>query len=62
MLTKGGSTPSGLDADGWHRMLTLREFGTSSIDLRKIIAQLKERLCIKELETTTSLESFRPAD
>ena len=26
MLTKGGSTPSGLDADGWHRMLTLREF------------------------------------
>ena len=58
MLTKGGSAPSGLDADRWCRMLTSREFGASSIDLRKLIAQLIERLCIEELETATSLEVF----
>ena len=58
MLTKEGSGPSGLDADGWRRMLTSREFGTSSTDLRKTFAQLIKRLCIEELETTTSLEAF----
>ena len=58
MLTKGGSGPPGLDADGWRRMLSSREFGTSSTDLRKTFAQLIERLCIEELETTTSLEAF----
>ena len=58
MLTKGGSGPPGLDADGWRRMLSSREFGTSSTDLRKTFAQLIKRLCIEELETTTSLEAF----
>ena len=58
MLMKGGSGPSDLDADGWRRMLTSREFGTSSTDLRKTFAQLIKRLCIEELETTTSLEAF----
>ena len=58
MLMKGGSGPSDLDADGWRRMLTSREFGTSSTDLRKTLAQLIKRLCIEELESTTSLEAF----
>ena len=58
LLTKGGSGPSGLNADGWRRLLTSREFGTSSTDLRKTFAQLIKRLCIEELETTTSLEAF----
>ena len=31
-LTKGGSGPSGFDADGRRRILTSREFGTSSSD------------------------------
>ena len=57
-LTKGGSGPSGLDADGWRRILTSRVFGTSSTDLRKTFAQLIKRICIEELETTTSLEAF----
>ena len=30
MLTKGGSGPSGLDADGWIRILTSRSFGAAS--------------------------------
>ena len=58
LLTKGGSGPSGLNADGWRRLLTSREFGTSSTDLRKTFAQLIKRLCIEELETTTSLDAF----
>ena len=39
-------------------MLTSREFGTSSTDLRKTFAQLIKKLCIEELESTTSLEAF----
>ena len=57
-LTKGGSGPSSLDADEWRRMLTSREFGTSSTDLRKTFAQVIKKLCIEELESTTSLEAF----
>ena len=57
-LTKGGSGPSSLDADEWRRMLTSREFGTSSTDLRKTFAQVIKNLCIEELESTASLEAF----
>ena len=57
MLTKGGLGPPGLDADGWHRMLTSREFVTSPSDLRKTFAQRIKRLCIEELEKATSLEA-----
>ena len=57
-LTKGGSGPSGLDADEWHRILTSREFGTSPSDLRKTFAQLIKRLYIEGVETTISLEAF----
>ena len=57
-LTKEGSGPSDLDADGCRRILTSRKFGTSSSDLRKTFARLIKRLCIEELETTTSLETF----
>ena len=38
MLTKGGSGPSGLDADGWRKISTSRSFGTASSELRKIFA------------------------
>ena len=57
-LTKGGSGPSVFDADGWRRILTSREFGASSSDLRKTFTQFIKRLCIEELEATTSLEAF----
>ena len=40
MLTKGGSGSSGLDTDGWHRILTSRAFGTVILDLRQTFAQL----------------------
>ena len=40
MLTKGGSGSSGLDTDGWRRILTFRAFGTAILDLRQTFVQL----------------------
>ena len=35
MKTKGGSGPSGLDADGWKQILLSKNFGQSFSDLRQ---------------------------
>ena len=35
MLPKGGSGPSGHNADGWRKTLTLHSFVTASSELRK---------------------------
>ena len=55
MLTKGGCEPSGLDANGWRRILA---FGTATFDLRKTFAQLIKKLSVEELESASFLESF----
>ena len=52
MLIKGGSGPSGLDANGWRRILTSRAFGTATLDLRKTCAQLIKKLCRRAGVTT----------
>ena len=44
MLTKSGSGASGLDVDGWCRILTSRTFGTATLDLHKTFAQLIKTL------------------
>ena len=49
MLTKGGSGPSGLDSDGWRRILTSRAFGTATLDLLRTFAQLIKKLCVEQL-------------
>ena len=41
--TKGGSGPSGMDADGWSRILASSNFGTSSSDLHKAFANLVQK-------------------
>ena len=38
--TKGGSGPSGMDADGWRRILASSQYGTASSDLRKAFAKV----------------------
>ena len=58
MLTKGGSGPSGLDTDGWRKIVTSRSFGTASSDLRKIFALFVKRPCLEEIKNAESLESF----
>ena len=57
-LTKSGSRSSGLDADGWRRTLTSRAFRTATLDLHETFVQLIKKLCIKELEPLSSLESI----
>ena len=58
MLTKGGSGPSCLDADGWCRISTSSAFGAATLFIRKIFAQLIKKVCVEELESPSSLESF----
>ena len=38
--TRGSAGPSGLDVDGWRRILMLGNFGSSGEDLRKAIADM----------------------
>ena len=56
MKTRGGSGPSGLDADGWKRILLSKSFGESSSDLCQTLAKVTKKLCTEEL--STSLEGF----
>ena len=55
--TQGGSGPSGMDADGWRRILVSNSFGKSSSDLCQSIAQLAKKLCTEE-QNDASLEAF----
>ena len=57
LKTKGGSGPTGMDADGWKRILTSKQFAENSTDLCTTIANMKKKLCIdNDLENT--LEAF----
>ena len=57
-ITKGGSDSSGLDADGWRRILTSNSFGTASSDLRKSVADFIKKLSKKINSENKSLEAF----
>ena len=45
--TKGAVGPSGMDADGWRRILISGNFGNVGEELRKSIAEMAKRLCQK---------------
>ena len=51
LKTKGGAGPSGLDANGWCRMLTSNSYGKSSSDLCKVISDLIKRLCTHQVNS-----------
>ena len=57
-ITKGGSGSSGLDADGWRRILTSNSFGTASSDLRKSVVDFIKKLSKKINSENKSLEAF----
>ena len=58
-ITKGGSGSSGLDADGWRRILTSNSFGTASSDLLKSVADFIKNLCSKIINSENKLlEAF----
>ena len=61
--TKGGSGPSGLDADGWRRILASNQYGTLNVDLRRAFSEDIKMLCVQKIEidqqhNTTSLEAL----
>ena len=42
--TKGGSGPSGLDADGWRNIFVSHVFGECGEDLRKALAEMVKEM------------------
>jgi len=55
--TKGGSGPSGLDSNGWKRMLLSSSFGERSNDVCKAIAMVARKICT-EHNHHISLQAF----
>ena len=59
--TKDGSGPSGMDADGWRRIMASNHYGTVSSDLRKAFAEMIKKLCTYKEDHNngcTSVEAF----
>ena len=54
-LTKGG--PSGMDADGWRKILTSRVYGETGNDVRRAFANSIKKMCTDEI-TDNSLEAL----
>ena len=55
--TKGGSGPSGLDADGWRKPLTSKVYGENGRDLRTALANVTKKICREDVHDH-SLEAF----
>ena len=55
--TKGSSGASGMDADGWRRILASNDFGTSGSDLRIVFANVVQKMCT-DLAETHAIEAF----
>ena len=61
LKTRGGSGPSGMDADGWRKILVSNHYGATGADLRRAFAEMIKKMCTEKEEPrngTTSLESF----
>ena len=60
MKTRGAAGPSGLDAEGWRRILISRNYGTTGKDLRTALAKMTQALCCEELSesATKSIEPY----
>lgn len=56
-MTKGGSGPSGLDADGWKKILTSKVDGESGKDLRVTSAKVVKKMCVQVINDN-SLEAL----
>ena len=50
LKTKGGAGPSGMDADGWRRILVSKNYGKVGKDLRTSIAKMTQNLCSREVK------------
>ena len=57
LKTKGAYGPSGLNADGWRRILALKHFGKVGSDFRSTLATFARTLCRREVEIIISSDS-----
>ena len=51
LRTKGSAGPSGLDAEGWRRMLISKTFVNETVNLRSSVALMAKHLCTNEIKT-----------
>ena len=61
MRTRGAAGPSGLDAEGWRRILISKNYGLIGKDLRTAIAKMTQVMCSRELNQeneNNSLEAY----
>ena len=56
-LTKGGSGPSGMGADGWRKILTSRVYGVTGSDVKRAFANSIKKMCTNEINDN-SLEAL----
>lgn len=54
LRTRGSSGPSGLDADGWRRILVSKNFGTAAHNLRSALANFARKISTTEIEVLVS--------
>ena len=48
LKTKDGSGPSGLDADGWRKILVSKSYRTINADLRRAFANVIKKICTEK--------------
>ena len=63
LKTKGGSGPSGLDADGWRKIVVSKSYGKINTDLRRAFANVITKICTEKrsvdtIKDETPLEAF----
>lgn len=58
LRTRGGAGPSGMDADGWKRIIISKNYGSTGKDLRTAIARMTQKLCTRDITNLLSLESY----
>ena len=56
--TKGGSAPSGLDADGWKKIFVSKSYGTINVDLRRAFANVIKKICTEKLSVHTTKDEI----
>ena len=60
LRTKGAAGPSGINADGWRRILVSKNYDKTDTELRSSLAQFAKKLCTKEIDhmNDESLEAY----
>lgn len=58
--TKGSAGPSGMNSDGWRRILVSKNFGKIGVELRSSLARFAKNLCTTAFDHTegNSLEAY----